>query len=231
VSWRRAPLYVEAHELAVWLGRHFDGERARTLDVELARTGDELLFQVARALAFPGAREQALLAADEAVLRLRVLARVACERARLAPRELRFAAARLERIGRMLGGWRRQRRLDAHARASTAEDTVEERRGARGTPGASSAAAPTGTTRGTAAPPTATGTTPTSTTTTTASASFSLRRSPNPRADPETERRPGRPASRLLSGGAGSSRARLRLPAAPGRAQGSGEAPSLPELP
>jgi hypothetical protein len=225
--WQRAPLYVEAHDLAVWLTQRFDESRATELDRDVAATGREIVYQVARALAFPGVREVALVAADESVLRLRILLRLACEGAHLSPRQHRFAASRLERIGRMLGGWRRERRIQAAARGND----PSSRRRARMAPGASSAAAPTGTTPAIAVRPTATGTTPTSTTTTTASASSSPRRSPNPHLPSSAAMRPNPTASRPVSGGAGSTRARPRLPVASDSRPGPGEAPSSPPLP
>jgi hypothetical protein len=110
-SWRHAPLYVEAHDLALWLDRHGRDDSQGELAKDLGATGREFLFQVSRALAFPAARAAALEAADGAALRLRVLLRVAAEVGDLSPSQLRFVSGRVERAGRMLGGWRRQRRL------------------------------------------------------------------------------------------------------------------------
>lgn len=106
-TWRRAPLYVEAHDLALWLELRWVPEPPRGLVDDLSATGRELLFQIGRALSFPESRLAGIELADEAALRLRLLLRLALEARILGPEQLRHALERVERIGRMLGGWRR----------------------------------------------------------------------------------------------------------------------------
>ena len=110
MSWRDAPLYVEAFDLTRWVT-----ERAGSWEHEpLARlaTGSacELVSSVSLALTFPATRARHLEGADEGIVRLRTLLRIARAQGLLSGGALRFAAGRLEAIGRMVGGWRK--RLD-----------------------------------------------------------------------------------------------------------------------
>lgn len=108
----RAPLYVEALDLATWLTRELDAEPSSRsslpgLESDLARVGRELLAAVGIALTFPDRRHEALRAADESLVRLRLGLELAAAVGRLAPRQVRYASARVDRAGRMVGGWRR----------------------------------------------------------------------------------------------------------------------------
>lgn len=105
--WRRAPLYVDCHDLARWL---HERRLAAAADTMLGRLADEasiLLSSVACALSFPDDRGTSLLAADRSVVRLRVHVRLAVEVGSLRPNAQRFLTAQLDRIGRQIGGWRR----------------------------------------------------------------------------------------------------------------------------
>ena len=111
MSWRNAPLYVEVHDLAVWTmdrtGTWRD-RNAATLAERVAGAVCDLVTSVALGLTFPATRGRHLEAADEAIVRLRTLLRLAEALGLLSPRGLRFAAGRLQAAGRMLGGWRKR---------------------------------------------------------------------------------------------------------------------------
>jgi hypothetical protein len=67
-----------------------------------------LVEAVSLALTFPAGRVGHLEAADWAVVRLRVLLRLAQELGYLSPGGLRFSSARLQAAGKMIGGWRKR---------------------------------------------------------------------------------------------------------------------------
>lgn len=111
MSWRDAPLYVEAHDLAVWLI-----ERAATLREPAAGflaprivgTACDLVDAVALSLTFPATRPERLAQADAAIVVLRTELRLAEALGVISHRRLRFASDRLRAIGRMVGGWRKR---------------------------------------------------------------------------------------------------------------------------
>ncbi len=108
MSWRDAPLYVEAFDLSGWVI-----ERAQSWELEpLARRAIdeavELVSSVSLALTFPAARERHLIEAEEGIVRLRTVLRIAEGVGVLSSRRVRFAAERLSAIGRMVGGWRKR---------------------------------------------------------------------------------------------------------------------------
>lgn len=110
---RNAPLYVESHDLARWVLERVEAwpeERGRTLRQPLAETACQLVTAVSLALTFPDTRGEHLREADETVVRLRMLLRLASELALLSPGGLRHAEGHLRAVGRMLGGWQRQLR-------------------------------------------------------------------------------------------------------------------------
>lgn len=118
MSWRDAPLYVEAHALAVdQLARLPRWRELGHLDLAsaCARHALALVDAVGRALTFPAERDAALVDADHAVLGLRLAQRVALDLALLSPGAHRALVERGLRCGRMIGGWRR--RLGAEPRA------------------------------------------------------------------------------------------------------------------
>jgi len=174
-TWRRAPLYVETHDLCRWLVERQADRPSSLLLHRLCQEALELLAAIAAALTFPAPRPIALHQADERVVRLRVFVRLAVDSGDLRPNAARYLAAILDRVGRMLGGWSR------HLDRSRPRPAVDSSSGdtPRAPLRASSAAAPSTMTRTTAAPPTATGTTPRTRTGTTASASSSPP-APNP---------------------------------------------------
>lgn len=122
MSWRNAPLYIEAHDIAVDVTARVAKlpDRHRVLGERMAGAALDLLEGVSIALTFPGVRPAALRRADEAIVRLRVSLRVAREHGLISPGAVRHVARRLRAAGRMLGGWRR--RIDAPAPTPEAED-------------------------------------------------------------------------------------------------------------
>lgn len=116
MSWRDAPLYVEAHDLARWLlerTRSWPSPGGEQLARAVGEAALELLTTVALALTFPATRGEHLEAADHAVVRLRAALRLSCELGLLSPGGLRFACGRLQAVGRMIGGWRKRLRPTA----------------------------------------------------------------------------------------------------------------------
>ena len=109
MSWRDAPLYVDAHDLARWLVAHTAAWDARDpLAARVDGLALELLEAVAQALSFPDGRADTLADADRCVASLRVLLRLARDLDRSTPAQLRHASERLRVIGRQLGGWRKR---------------------------------------------------------------------------------------------------------------------------
>lgn len=105
-----APLYVRAHDLAVWVARTTAAwpPSARDLAVAARAAARELAVAAALALTFPADRPAHLRRADEGIVRLRELLRVAVDLDVLKREGLRHAAAELADIGRMVGGWRKR---------------------------------------------------------------------------------------------------------------------------
>ena len=113
MSRHNAPLYVEAHDLARWVLERVEAwppERGRSLERPLCGAACELLASVSLALTFPEGRSEYLRTADESIVRLRMMLRLAQDLALISPGGLRHALGRLRTIGRMLGGWQRQLR-------------------------------------------------------------------------------------------------------------------------
>lgn len=109
MSWRDAPLYIEAHDLARWLLERSDGQPAEAVvSRRLALTGCQLVEAVSLALTFPLQRAHWLQEADGAVVRIRVLLRLGRDLGGVSAGGVRFATGRLRTIGRMIGGWRKR---------------------------------------------------------------------------------------------------------------------------
>ncbi|MCP4990137.1 MAG: hypothetical protein GY928_30095 [Colwellia sp.] len=111
MSWRDAPLYVEADDLAAWVleqTHRWPPEVGEHLAPLAARAGCDLVCAVALALTFPARRAEHLEQADEGIVRLRTLLRLARRQHLLSPGGLRHASGRLRAIGRMVGGWRKR---------------------------------------------------------------------------------------------------------------------------
>lgn len=109
MSWRDAPLYVEAHDLAQWLLRRTeDWPAERPLRSRLSGAGCDLLEALSLALTFPRERAEHLQRADQAIVRARVLLRLARDLGWISAGGVRFACGRLRVIGRMVGGWSRR---------------------------------------------------------------------------------------------------------------------------
>ena len=79
-----------------------------------------LLEAASLALTFPRSRGQHLVTADQAVVRVRVLLRLAAAQGALTARQLRYASGNLADIGRMIGGWRKRLPSNAGERPPTA---------------------------------------------------------------------------------------------------------------
>ncbi len=107
LSWRRAPLYIDCHELCRWVLERRSGGSPDSLLERICTESLDLLGAVANALSFPARRSQTLETADEIVARLRVFVRIASELGVIRPTGCRFLTASLDRIGRMIGGWSR----------------------------------------------------------------------------------------------------------------------------
>lgn len=111
VSWRDAPLYVEAHALATEVA-------ARSVAWTVAGHGalagiavevsQELLGSVGCALTFPAERAADLDRIDRALVRLRLLLRVASDLGLVTAGAARQLATHDLAIGRMVGGWRKR---------------------------------------------------------------------------------------------------------------------------
>jgi hypothetical protein len=117
VSWRHAPLYVAAHDLAALVLRGtaaWPPEQAALRDLCTA-AACALPTWAAMALTFPDRRARSLLELDEAVLRLREHLRLARALGLVSPGWARDAADRLDDVGRMTGGWRRRLRANEGA--------------------------------------------------------------------------------------------------------------------
>ncbi len=117
MSWRDAPLYVEAHDLAAWLVARAATWRqpaAACLAPRIAGAACDLVDAVALALTFPIRRAAHLERADASIVVLRTELRLAEQLDVVSARGLRFACERLRTIGRMVGGWRK--RVDPAAR-------------------------------------------------------------------------------------------------------------------
>ena len=166
--WSHAPLYVRAFDLARWFSSRQEdrvGAPFADLAARMAAEAQELLVGVGLALTFPATRSRSLERADEAVVRIRLLTRLARELGALSAAQARFVSDELDTVGRMIGGWRRAKR-----RRQTSEPTGTGVEAPRAT-GASCVAAHSGTMPTGAAPPTATTGTPGIATTTSGSAS------------------------------------------------------------
>jgi len=108
VSWRAAPLYTRAHDLARDLLPRVEAGGYPALRHRLATEAQELLCEVSLALTFPDGRAAHQAAADRSVTRLKVLVRLARELDVLTERGARHVGEQLVEIGRILGGWRRR---------------------------------------------------------------------------------------------------------------------------
>jgi hypothetical protein len=110
MSWQRAPLYTRVHRLCVWFAGRRAGSSPPSRAIAACEEGlAELLVAVSAALSFPAVRDAQLQIADLALLRVRVLLRVAHDTQELPSKTLRWLASELDSCGRMLGGWRRSR--------------------------------------------------------------------------------------------------------------------------
>ena len=115
MSWRDAPLYVEAFDLAVRVSKLVDHATPGPWATATFGASADLLEGVSLALTFPSTRHADLERADRAIVCLRVLLRLGVERGALSTGLHRDLVGRSLACGRMIGGWRK--RLDKRARA------------------------------------------------------------------------------------------------------------------
>ncbi len=115
MSWRDAPLYVEAFDLSCWVVERAGSWEHEPLAQRATGAAVDLVSSASLALTFPATRELHLAATDEGIVRLRTVLRVARNLGLVSRGGLRDAAERLGKIGRMVGGWRK--RCDRRRRA------------------------------------------------------------------------------------------------------------------
>lgn len=111
MSWRGAPVYVAAQDLATWVtlrAESWPGPTGWQLALRSTTEALDLVQALALALTFPDQRSASQQRADQAIVRLRETLRLATATGLLSHRQLRYACSRLAEIGRMLGGWRKQ---------------------------------------------------------------------------------------------------------------------------
>lgn len=114
MSWRDAPLYVEALALTDDLHARLEGwtpAQMALLGGAVAERARDLLDAVSLALTFPDERARELRRTDKAIVRLRLALRLATRRGWLSEGGARVLHGRLNACGRMTGGWRRRVRL------------------------------------------------------------------------------------------------------------------------
>ncbi len=100
----RTPLYADAYELCQWLLGHFDDDDRTTLARNLCQCALELLEAVI--LALSGRRiEEQVERADERLILLRTLLRLAWERGSLDMNQFEHSLRLADSIGRQIGGW------------------------------------------------------------------------------------------------------------------------------
>ncbi len=108
MSWRDAPLYIEAFDLSCWVVDRAGSWKHEPLARRASDAAIELVSAVSLALTFPATREHHLALSDEGVVRLRTVLRIAENLGLVSRGGLRDAAERLRKIGRMVGGWRKR---------------------------------------------------------------------------------------------------------------------------
>lgn len=102
----RAPLFVDALAIAKWLVEHFDRSATGSLGTHVVTVALDLLQAVTLALK-DRRREEQIELADEQLIRLRVLLRLATDCGRLTAEQYGHVLVRVDAIGRQLGGWQR----------------------------------------------------------------------------------------------------------------------------
>lgn len=122
----RAPVYVGAHDLAVWLVERAESDRSsRAIYADLAEHATELCAALVEALMAPAGRRAALARADAELIQLRVRSRIARDAGRIDARRARFVGDAVDELGRMVGGWRRAESRAASRRGPAAKSPPE----------------------------------------------------------------------------------------------------------
>jgi hypothetical protein len=101
----QAPLFVDALALNQWLLERF-ARAAQPLEERIIALALELLESLTLALKDRD-RAARIEAADELLIRLRVLLRLAADSGRLRADQYAFVLGFIDNIGRQLGAWRR----------------------------------------------------------------------------------------------------------------------------
>jgi len=113
VNIARAPVYVRASDLTLDLMARCEKlprSQRPVLGDRIQLEAIEVLNDISTAILFPEERAEHLMRADKSLLRLRLAVRLAGDRQLFGEREMRFVMERIDVIGRMIGGWRRQTR-------------------------------------------------------------------------------------------------------------------------
>jgi hypothetical protein len=101
----RAPIHADLVDLLDWLLNKFDKEEG-VLPRRLCNGAIDLLQAVT--LALKGRRqEENLYVADEQLIQVRILLRMACQQGYLEDRQLLHVLELTDSIGRQVGGWLR----------------------------------------------------------------------------------------------------------------------------
>ncbi len=109
--WRDAPLYVDAYDLSLALLRLSSKLPSRAFDLlgeDLADESKQLLYQVSLALSAPEQRVAAVEAADQSLLRLRLLLRLAEDLTWISASQVLVFQEKISGMGKMLGGWKKR---------------------------------------------------------------------------------------------------------------------------
>ncbi len=102
----QAPLFVDALALCQWLLERFASAAGQPLEQRLIGLALDLLETLT--LALKGReRAQRIEEADETLIRLRVLLRLAADSGRLSAERYAHVLGRVDAIGRQLGAWQR----------------------------------------------------------------------------------------------------------------------------
>ena len=101
----QAPLFVDGMALARWLLGRFGGSPGQ-LEQQIVSVSLDLLQAITLALK-DRRRDEQIELADEMLIRLRVLLRLAMDCGRLTPEQYGHVLGRVDAIGRQLGGWQR----------------------------------------------------------------------------------------------------------------------------
>ena len=121
------PLYVQSHDLTRWILERVLDWPANVRSVigdPLAQEARRLVQSISLGLTFIHQRPEHVRAADESIVRLRELLRLARDLGFLPASSHRYAQGELLEIGRMVGGWRKRWRGSASGNRKTIHEEV-----------------------------------------------------------------------------------------------------------